>query len=167
MSNPYTRSSIAVFPAGPAQSPDNITSLANNAAKGLGSITVSPLPASDIIVAPISIKSGASAVSGSVSLFLIVSEDGSAWTGGIDPTSASDQATALTALLAADQNFSPLQTISFSANATTYYFRWFCLSDLLTNMPSYASVLVYNQSGAAFDSTAANHYAKYRTDVYA
>lgn len=169
MSNPYTRGSLSNFPDGPSGggSYDGITSLAAGQALGLGSITTSPLPAADIVIAPIGIQSGASGVNGTASIYLLVSEDGTTWTGGINPATSTNQATTLATLLASDTAFGPVQTINMTANATTYYFREFAVSSIVgPNIPSYVSILVQNQSGASFGSTAGNHYAKYRIDTY-
>jgi len=92
MSNPLSVASLATFPLGPAQSTDNLTALPNGQAKGLGALGTTLVQYYDDIVAPIQIKSG-SAVSGSgtVSLYLVCSEDGISWTNGINPNSTSDQ----------------------------------------------------------------------------
>ncbi len=48
-----------------------------------------------------------------------------------------------------------------------YRFPEFSVYSLLGFMPTYWSILVYNQSGAAFDLTAANFYAKHSLVSYA
>ena len=66
---------------------------------------------------------------------------------------------------------SPEMTVSVlstvAANATLYHFPEFSVYSLLGFMPTYWSILVYNQSGAAFDLTAANFYAKHSLVSYA
>ena len=57
--------------------------------------------------------------------------------------------------------------VTVAANATLYYFPEFSVYSLLGFMPTYWSILVYNQSGAAFDLTAANFYAKHSLVSYA
>ena len=90
------------------------------------------------------------------------------WTGGIDPTSSSDQSTALAAMLSYDGASAALiDSITVSAAATTYFFRWRSLQSMLGNVPHYAAILVYNQSGQALDSTAANFTAQYVSESYA
>jgi hypothetical protein len=172
MSNPWVRANPTVWPQGPGQSPDHLTALPNGQALGMGKLwaenigLVSPL--GDLILPPWKIRTGAGTVSGTVSRYLILSEDGALWTGGIDPTSSSDQSALLTAMLSYDgANAALLDSITVSASATTYYFRWRSLQSLLSNLPHYASILVYNQSGQALDATAANFTAQYVSESYA
>jgi hypothetical protein len=54
-----------------------------------------------------------------------------------------------------------------AANGTLYYFPEFSVYSLLGFMPTYWSILVYNQSGSPFDLTAANFYAKHSLVSYA
>jgi len=153
---------LATFPLGPAQSTDNLTALPNGQAKGLGALGTTLVQYYDDIVAPIQIKSG-SAVSGSgtVSLYLVCSEDGISWTNGLNPNSTSDQSSLIGSLA----SLTPMVTVA--ANAALYYFSEFSVYSLLGFMPTYWSILVYNQSGAAFDVTAANFYAKHSLVSYA
>jgi len=162
MSNPLSVASLATFPLGPAQSTDNLTALPNGQAKGLGALGTTLVQYYDDIVAPIQIKSG-SAVSGSgtVSLYLVCSEDGISWTNGINPNSTSDQSSLIGSLA----SLTPMVTVA--ANAALYYFPEFSVYSLLGFMPTYWSILVYNQSGAAFDVMAANFYAKHSLVSYA
>ncbi len=164
MANPLSVASLTTFPNGPGGSPDNVTSLPNGQAKGLGSLGTSVTQYWDDNIAPIQLKSGASGVSasGSVSFYVVASEDGTHWTNGIDPTSASDQSAKLAGLL-------PLSpALAMTANATTYTYLWFSIASALqAAMPSFWSVVIYNQSGAAFDATAANHIAKHSLISYA
>ena len=116
----------------------------------------------DDIVAPILIKSGNSVNgSGIASLFLVCSEDGTSWTNGINPNSTSDQSSLIGSLA----SLTPV--VSVTANAAVYYFPEFSVYSLLGFMPTYWSILVYNQSGSAFDLTAANFYAKHSLVSYA
>ena len=162
MSNPLSVASLATFPLGPAQSTDNLTALPNGQAKGLGALGTTLVQYYDDIVAPIQIKSG-SAVSGSgtVSLYLVCSEDGISWTNGLNPNSTSDQSSLIGSLA----SLTPMVTVA--ANAALYYFSEFSVYSLLGFMPTYWSILVYNQSGAAFDVMAANFYAKHSLVSYA
>jgi hypothetical protein len=163
MSNPLTVAALATFPLGPAMGTDNLTSLASGQAKGLGSLGASQVQYYDDNVAPIQIKSGASGVSGTgtVTLYVVVSEDGSNWTNGINPASTSDQSALLGNLVPV------VPSLSVNANATTYRFPEFSIYALLGFMPSFWSVVIYNQSGAAFDATAANFTAKHSLVSYA
>jgi len=172
MSNPWVRGAPTVWPHGPGQSPDSLTSLPNNQALGLGKLWAENIglvtPLGDLILPPWKVTTGAGSVSGTISRYLILSEDGSMWTGGIDPTSSSDQSPALVAMLAYDNaNAAFIDQITVSAAATAYYFRWRNLQSLLGNVPRYVSVLVYNQSGQAMSATAGNHTAQYASEAYA
>ena len=162
MSNPLSVASLAAFPLGPGQSTDNLTALPNGQAKGLGAVGTTLVQYYDDIVAPIQIKSG-SAVSGSgtASLYLVCSEDGISWTNGINPNSTSDQSSLIGSLA----SLTPV--VSVTASAAVYYFPEFSVYSLLGFMPTYWSILVYNQSGSAFDLTAANFYAKHSLVSYA
>jgi hypothetical protein len=163
MSNPLSVASLATFPLGPAQSTDNLTGLPSNQAKGLGSLGTALVQYYDDIVAPLQFKSGASGTTGTgtVSLYLVCSEDGTNWSNGINPNSSSDQSTLIGTL----QMLTPAITVT--ANATTYLFPEFSIYSLLGFMPTYWAVVVYNQSGAALDATAANFYAKHSLISYA
>ena len=89
------------------------------------------------------------------------SEDGVNWTNGINPNSTSDQSSLIGSLV----SLTPVVTVA--ANATLYYFPEFSVYSLLGFMPTYWSILVYNQSGAAFDLTSTNFYAKHSLVSYA
>jgi hypothetical protein len=164
MASPITPQPLVTFPSGPGGSPDNVTGLPNGQAKGLGRVGTTLVQAYNDLVAPIQIKSGPSLVSasGSVTFYVVCSEDGTHWSGGVDPTSAADQSAKLAAL-------SPLgPSIAMVANATTYTFLEFSIRVELDGfMPTYWSVIIYNQSGAAFDATAANHIAQHTLVNYA
>ncbi len=163
MASPFSVAALTTFPHGPGQSPDALTSLANSAAKGLGSLGATLTEYVDDNVAPIKIKTGAASVSasGTVLVYVVTSEDGSNWTNGIDPTSTSDQSSKLTGL-------TPLSPVlNANANATTYFFPEFSIYSILGFMPSYWSVVILNQTGAAFDATASNFTAKHSLVSYA
>jgi hypothetical protein len=172
MSNPWIRGAPAVWPHGPGQSPDSVTSLPNNQALGLGKLWAENIglvtPFGDLILPPWKITTGSGGVSGTISRYLIASEDGSLWTGGIDPTSSSDQSALLAAMLAYDgTNAALIDSITVSAATTAYYFRWRSLQGLLSNVPHYVSILLYNQSGQALNATAGNHTVQYASESYA
>ncbi len=163
MANPFSRGALVTFPLGPAQATDNLTSLPNTQAKGLGAVagSVSGSPYSDIIVAPIQIKSNAAGVSanGNASLYIVCSEDDALWDGVILPNSTSDQS----ALLIGARL---VQSIDVTVNATTYAFREFSVWSFLGFVPEWFAVLVLNNSGAAFDATAASFKAQYVLESY-
>ena len=162
MSNPLSVASLATFPLGPGQSTDNLTALPNGQAKGLGALGTTLVQYYDDIVAPIQIKSGSSVSgSGSVSLFLVCSEDGTNWTNGINPNSSADQSSLIGTL-------TPLTpAVTVASNATIYVLPEFSIYSLLGFMPTYWSIVVYNQSGAALDATATNFIAKHSLVSYA
>ncbi|HWS93831.1 MAG TPA: hypothetical protein VN306_15480 [Mycobacterium sp.] len=162
MSNPLSVASLATFPLGPGQSTDNLTALQNGQAKGLGALGTTLVQYYDDIVAPIQIKSGSSVSgSGSVSLFLVCSEDGTNWTNGINPNSSADQSSLIGTL-------TPLTpAVTVASNATIYVLPEFSIYSLLGFMPTYWSIVVYNQSGAALDATATNFIAKHSLVSYA
>jgi hypothetical protein len=172
MSNPWVRGTPTVWPHGPGQTPDALTSLANGQAKGMGSLWAENIslvtPFGDLILPPWKITTGSGSVSGPISRYLITSEDGSLWTGGIDPTSSSDQSTLLSAMLTYDGvNAALIDQVTAAAANTAYYFRWRSLQSLLGNVPHYVSILVFNQSGQALNVTAGNHTAQYASESYA
>ena len=162
MSNPLSVASLATFPLGPGQPTDNLTALPNGQAKGLGALGTGLVQYYDDIIAPIRLKSGGSVSgSGNASLFLVCSEDGITWTNGINPNSTSDQSSLLGSL----PSLTPVMTMA--ANATPYYFPEFSVYSLLGFMPTFWAIVVYNQSGAAFDSSATNFFAQHSLVSYA
>ena len=171
MADPWIRGTATVWPHGPGQSPDSVTSLANGQAKGLGSLNAEALglatPLGDLILPPWKITTGSGGVSGTISRYLIFSEDGARWTGGVDPTSSSDQSAALTAMLAANSFDGAIDTLTVGAATTAYYFPWRAVRWLAGNTARYMSVLIYNQSGQALNAAAGNHAADYATESYA
>lgn len=162
MSSPLTRAAATVWPKGPGQGTDNLTSLASNTAKGLGAVgTVSVVDQEDN-VNPIRIKSGSGvSASGTASLYLVVSGDGVVWTNGIDPDSTGDQKSKL------KPDFL-IETISVTADATDYYFLPFSIFNKNNgSMPTFRAIVIYNQSGAALSATDTDHSATHERDSYA
>jgi hypothetical protein len=164
MPNPFSRSVTTVFTNGPGGGgTDVLSTLPAGQAKGLGSVTTSPLPASEYEVGAITFAMGAT-TGGAVDLFLLFSTDGSRWAGAIDPTSTSNQATTVAAAITADPNFGPLQTITVpNGSGGTFAFRPFFVQAQLGGAPSFWAVMVRNGLNVAF--TSAN--ALYRIDTYA
>jgi hypothetical protein len=170
MANPYVPANPAAWPNSPGGGgTDALSALANNVAKGLGKpAAFNGSQFADLLSAPIKFTSGTVPSSpngiGTVSLYLILSEDGSSWTNGIDPTSTSDQS----ALIGSIPLLVP--SVVVTTTATAYYFPWFSVMEILGSptMPSYVSLLVYNQSGAAFATTSgSNNVAKYNLISFA
>ena len=105
--------------------------------------------------------------------YLLFSEDNTTplWPGGISPTSSADQSALLAAWLAYDtwswrRNLALLQ-LTLSAGVTTYYPRWHSPRALIGQIGTYATVLVYNQSGVALAAySAGNQSTTYVTESY-
>lgn len=182
MSNPWLRSPattpfVANWPLGPGQSTDNLTGLANGQAKALGvinaeSLAIGQTPWGDIIIPPWKITTGSvtTGANNVISRYLIFSEDNVVWPGGINPTSASDQSTALANFLAynpAAATSSLLDQIFVQTGITVYQTVWYSLRGLIGNVPRFCSIVVSNASGAAFSATAANFTADYTVEYYA
>ncbi len=172
MSNPWIRGTPTAWPNGPGQPTDHLTSLANGHALGLGKLWAENIslvtPFGDLILPPWAITTGSGSVAGTISRYLVASEDGTLWTGGIDPTSSSDQSALLSAMLTYDgANAALIDSITVSAPATPYYFRWRSLQAMLSNVPKYISVVVYNQSGQALNAASGNHAAQFVSESYA
>jgi hypothetical protein len=158
MANPFNVAALTAFSL-----TSNLQSLPTAQAKGLGSLGASVTQYYDDNVAPITIRSGVSGVSasGTVSFFLVCSEDGTNWTNGINPNATTDQAGSLTGL-------TPLQPVlGVVANATNYIFPEFSVYSILGFMPSFWALVVLNQSGAALDATLTNFYARHSLVSYA
>jgi hypothetical protein len=172
MSDPWSRGTPATWPYGPSgASGDHVTGLANNTTVALGFLVPGTIsqPFGDIILPPWKLTTGSGSVSGVISRWLITSEDGSNWTGGLSPISGSDQSAALAAYLATDANASAamlIDQITASAAATAYWFRERFLYSFLGNIPTYTAILLQNQSGQALSATAAQHLVQNVIDGY-
>jgi hypothetical protein len=106
---------------------------------------------------------------GTASLHLFTSEDGTIWTCGVIPTATSDQSGQLAIGPTAPGGGprTPVQVVNVTAAGTQYYFDEFSVYEVLSWVPTFFTVGILNQSGSAFDSTAANFSAKVTTDQYA
>ncbi len=173
MSNPWSRAVATTWPNGPNQSPDNMSSLANGQARGLGIINPSTLsqPFGDIILPPWKISTGTVSAGNTISRYLLFSEDNTLWPGGISPTSTFDQSAALNNWLAYDPAGAALaliDTLNMQAGVSLYQTRWQSIRGLIGNVPSYCAVLLYNNSGAALAAySSGNQSATYATESYA
>jgi hypothetical protein len=145
MSNPWIRGAPTVWPHGPGQSPDALTALANGQALGMGKLWAENIglatPLGDLILPPWRVTTGSGSVAGTISRYLIASEDG--------------------------PNAALIDQITVSTSTTAYYFRWRSLQSMLGNSPHYCSILVYNQSGQALSAIAGNHVVQYASESYA
>lgn len=103
------------------------------------------------------IKTNASGTSstGYVNVYLVRSYDGTSY----------DDAFAGTDAAYTPVNATLLGTIYTPANATTYY-KTFDIAELNITLPKKWAIAIVNYSGAALDSTAGNHEAKYTEKYY-
>ena len=164
MANPIALQAIAVFPKGAGAGTDNVTSLGTGVAKGFGGINQSAAERYDNKVAPIRIKTNATApaATGYATLYIVTSEDGTVWTDGIDPDAVTTQkAKIVTATL--------VQAIAVTAASTTYYFQEFSIASVLGFNPGYWSLVLDFEGGttSALSATATDHYTKYIEAQYA
>jgi hypothetical protein len=155
LTNPLSVAAIAIMPHGPAQGTDALTSMPNGSAYGLGSLGAATTQYYDDNIAPIKITTATgTSASGVALLFLVVSEDNTNWTNGINPAVNTDQSGKLTGI-------NPLFTVSANVDSTAFFFPEFTVASVLGYMPSFWAVVVWNQSGAAFNATAGNFFASH------
>jgi hypothetical protein len=178
MANPYSRSSALIVPpygAGGSVG-DNITSLAAGAAGAVGIINAELLslvtPLADILLPIWRITPGVGAT-GTIARYLICAEGTSStpalWTGNMNPITATN-ATALNAMLQYDvagTQAALIDSVTVSATYATYYFREQSLFGLLSNIPRFVSVVLFNSTSLALSSTAGNHSTNIVVDSYA
>lgn len=172
MADPWNRTSPTPWPYAPGGSGgDRVTSLANNTTIALG--IVSPVavnaPVGDILLPVWKVTTGTGSVSGTITRYIITSEDNVLWTGGLSPTSPSDQSAALDAYLSTDAgaaNAMIVDQLTVSAAGTIYYFRERFLYALLGNLATYTCMLLRNQSGQALGAVSSGHSLTYALDNY-
>jgi len=162
MASPLAVGTLTVFPKGATAGTDRLTSLASATALGLGAVNQSAAMAYDNNIAPIRIKTGASgtSASGYCRLWLVTSEDGTVYSDGIDPDTATNQASKLS-------TSTLVSAVATIANATTYHFPEFSVMSVLGFQPLYWAVVVENQAGSTLDTSAASFYSKYLPIAYA
>ncbi len=165
-----TAAAFTTFPQGPGQTPDNLTALPNNSALGLGIIGASGTDAKDIKVGSVLITTGTVPGSpngtGTASLYLAISEDGTNFTDGLNPNSTS--AAAQSALFVTSQSL-PLmlvQRIACPASATQYRFNAFSVLQKLNYVPTFFGLYVVNNTGGAFGVSSAGFLAGYKLITY-
>lgn len=161
MTNPLSYGTLTTMPNGPGAGTDNLTALPSATSYGQGVLDFSAAPIYDCVIAPIKLKSNAAgtSASGTVTGYVITSEDNTVWTDAIAPATVADQSSKIVTATAAFQ-------IAVTANATTYYTPEVSLFALLGYIPRYAALVMRNQSGAALDGTAGNFYEKYSVTSY-
>lgn len=163
MANPLVVAALATLPRGPGTGGDGLTGLPSTQAKGLGTLGLAQHQYYDDNIAPIQIRSGTgTSASGTVGLYLVVSEDGVNWTDGINPNVAADQSAKL-----ANASSYQIYSIPVNVDSTLFYFREFSVVSKLLFMPSFWAVVIWNQSGAALDPTNTNFRAQHSLVDYA
>jgi len=151
--------SPTVFPYGPAAqggSPDNITGLAAGQAKVLGSVGIAATPLYDVTIAPIQVMTGTGAT-GTIEAYLVCSETPGAtgnWEGNVNPTLATDQSSLLPGLRR-------VQLVNVITSAGSYKFPEWSVASVLGFMPMFFTVMIYNNTNAAFNATSTNFNAMY------
>src|SRR5271165_5406213 len=148
MANPYKRAAPATWPLGPSQSTDNFSGLASGAAKALGIVSPGTIsaPLANLIIPVWKITLASSPTTGgTISRYLLYSEDGTLWPGGLSATSTADQHAALAAAISADagggvagsfQTGALLDVITVQSGTTVYQPRWLPLRGLVGDLAS-------------------------------
>jgi hypothetical protein len=161
-----TVAAFTTFPLGPGQTPDNLTALPNNSARGLGIIGTATVDAKDIKIGSVLITTGTVPLSpsgtGTASLYLAISEDGVNFTDGLNPNST--DAAAQGALFVTSQSL-PLmlvQRIACPVSAKQYNFNPFSVLQKLNYVPTFLGLYVVNNTGAAFGTVASGFLAGYK-----
>ena len=154
------------FPLGPGQATDNLTGLPNLNMKGLGHVGTAQTAYVDAIIAPIAVRTAASAVSGTgvIRLFLVVAEEivsPSRFTDGIDPDATANQIAALGQATVANLVDTITGGQNGLQNGTVYYFQGFSVKSVLGYTPTFWALVILNNSGAALSAVANQHYARY------
>jgi|SRR5215469_6156389 len=163
-----TVSPFTVFPQGPGQPIDNLTGLINRQAKGLGVVGSATVAADDYKIGVIKITTGTVTNSpsgtGTVSLYLALSEDGVTFTDGLDPNSQ-DGAGQANILSVTSQSLATMliQRINTPASNTMYMFNAFSLKQKLGfYVPTFFGIYVANTSNGQLSTVAANFLAGYK-----
>lgn len=135
---------------------DNLTSLANSAAKPLGEVDNSSTLALDYTVyLKIQLAAASVSATGSIEVYLLEKDDATAdsWTDGIDGDSTSDSVSSL-------KNARLLEVLVANANNQVVIWQG-RIADYVSTPPKYWTLLIYNRTGAAFTGTDGNHDAFY------
>lgn len=179
MSNPWNRATPAIWPYGAnGGSGDNFSSLPTGQAKCIGVVQPGTLsaPFGDLIIPPWKVTFASAPTTGTFfTRYVLFSEDpaGVLWPGGISPTSGSDQSGLLAAWLAYDTGgagaavLALLDQLMLSNSVSTYYTRWHSIRGLIGNVPTYCTILVYNQGGHALAAYSTGiHSTTYVSEAY-
>lgn len=179
MSNPWNRATPAIWPYGAnGGAGDNFSSLPTNQAKCVGIVQPGTLsaPFGDLIIPPWKITFASAPTTGTFfTRYLLFSEDNTTpiWPGGISPTSSSDQSALLAEWLTYDSGgagaavLAMLDQLTLASAISTYYTRWHSIRGLVGNVPTFCTILVYNQGGQALAAySAGNQSTTYVTEAY-
>lgn len=166
-----TAAAFTVFPRGPGQTPDNITGLLDVQAKGLGIVGSANVDAKDYKVGCVKITTGTIPGSpngtGTASLYLAISEDGTLFTDALDPNSTNGVAEANKFITSQSVGLMLVQRIACPASGTAYLFNAFSVFQKLGGyMPTFFGLYVVNNTGAQFNAVAANFTAGYKLITY-
>jgi len=165
MANPFSIGSLTTLPRGAGAGTDNITGKASSGSKialGLGKVDWSSAVPYDGMV-QMKVKTNATTPTGNkiLSLYLITSLDGTIFTDGIDPDSASDQSSKINQALC-------VGVFTNIAASTTYYFDTIDIPAILGYIPLYwAIVWQLDVTAGGFSSTAGDHSTKSLQESYA
>lgn len=163
MANPFSLLGLTEFEKGPGKATDNFTSLGDGEAKIIGYIDLSSsAPKADVVLAPITIKTGATGwVAGDqCSLKLLVAEETGQFTDGILHTVNTDISASLIEAITLD-------TIDTEVVSTEYVFDRISIAAELENgsrIPRHIAIVLHNEAaavGADLSATAGDHYARY------
>jgi hypothetical protein len=153
MTNPFVVNARVQFPNGPGQAQDNLTAMPSNFSRAMGVIGSGQTQYYDDNIGPITILTNSSGVSatGTITCYIITSEDNVHWTDNISPTASGDQTSKIVSAPIA-----PGGVINATAASTIYTLPEFSIASALGFMPSYWSIVIRNQSGTQLSSGSAN-----------
>jgi hypothetical protein len=165
-----TASAFTTFPQGPGQATDNLTGLLNNQTKGLGIVGSSATDAKDIKIGCVKITTGtipgSPSGTGTASLYLAISEDGTNFTDGLNPNSTDGVAEGNKFITSQSIGSMLIQKLACPASNTTYIFNSFSVVQKIGYVPTFIGLYVVNNTGATFSATAANFLAGYKLITY-
>jgi hypothetical protein len=161
-----TTGSFTTFPQGPGQATDNLTGLANNQTKGLGIVGTATIDAKDYKIGVVKITTGtvpgSPSGTGTASLYLAISEDGTNFTDGLNPNSTDGVAQGNLFITSQSLGSMLVQRVYCPASNTAYVFNAFSVLQKVGYVPTFFGLYVVNNTGAAFSVTAANFLAGYK-----
>ncbi len=161
-----TVAAFTTFPQGPGQVTDNLTGLANNSALGLGIVGTALVDAKDIKIGSVLITTGTVPLSpngtGSASLYLAISEDGTNFTDGLLPNSTNAAVESGKFITSQSLALMLVQRIFCPVSATQYRFNPFSVLQKLGYVPTFVGLYAVNNTGAQFSAVAAGFLAGFK-----